>query len=360
MTISLESRFQTIGGRGSSLISNLLTIDQKDEKRTVLDNCGHTYAELHPRYLQAESWAEGTAETSPTNNAVDYYDTTSTTYELISVTELKLSADRTRLVVRADHDSIDVQVEILDADTLAVLDTVVLSGVGARVEDLATSGEIGGTEVLVKTSIRAEGGVAGYGLLYDLYVYEDALDELPGCDTGPATSYATWDSTRRSAASITASGLTSGFGSTPSNLIDGLHGENGTDGHIATAWGAGDYYQIDMGTAVICDGLRVWVGDDVTWPAGAYTQRVTLQASNDATFTTGVVTLATGVELGDGGNVSAGTYLTEADTADSGNWRRTYGWTKPGTAYRYFRLLYESGAGYAFWYTTEIAFKVDA
>lgn len=177
----------------------------------------------------------------------------------------------------------------------------------------------------------------------------------------PSTSFATWAATRRALSSITHIGVGIVYGNSP-NLINNSYAESGAGGLVASGWDPGDYYQIDMAAEVVCDGLRVYVGDNTSWaPSGTYTQKATLLGSNDPAFGT-YETLATGIEFGNGGLETSGTYLEEADVTDgtAGNWRRTYGWPTPATAYRYYRLLWESGAGYGYWYTTELTFRVSA
>ena len=109
---------------------------------------------------------------------------------------------------------------------------------------------------------------------------------------------------------------------------------------------------------VVMNGLRVYVGDNVGWPAGTYTQKCTVYGSNDPTFASSTM-LVDDVELCDGGHVATGGAVEEGDITDgtTSTWRRTYDWTN-STAYRYYRFLYKSGAGIFHWYSIEMTYRV--
>jgi len=206
-------------------------------------------------------------------------------------------------------------------------------------------------------TIDDDGGRVWFRVVSGAWEQQGRWPEPPA----PATSYATWASTRRALTGISLGGGATAAGGTSANFIDGAYGEHLTDASYLTSWGVGAYITLDMAAPVICDGMRVYVGDNSTWPAGTYTQIAELRGSNDPAFGTYEV-LATGIELANGGHVVAGGDCVEGDTTDGVTltWRREYAWATPATAYQYYRLFGTAGAGMSWWYTCEYTFKVSA
>lgn len=177
----------------------------------------------------------------------------------------------------------------------------------------------------------------------------------------PTPSFTLWDSTYRSASSVSKSaGISLFAGASLGNFINDNFVEEAANSVAFSGWVTDEYFQLDLGTAAVMDGMRVYVGDNVSWaPAGSRTQKATLLGSNDPTFATSDQ-LADDIEFLDGGFVVLGGDVEEADITDgtTSNWRRTYGWAN-STPYRYYRLVFKSGdTNNVYWWTTELTFRV--
>jgi hypothetical protein len=221
---------------------------------------------------------------------------------------------------------------------------------------LANASKISGVDgpaAFTSQLVRHPNTLSGVGDTFNLTEVETANHPRITKQITRTPTFAQWTALR-SGATMTASGVT--YSGSPSNWVDGGHSENTSWGIVATGWASGDYYQLDMGRALIVNGMRVFTGNDVVWPAGTYTQKCTVYGSNDPTFATSTL-LVDDVELGDAGHIVTGGAVEQGDVTSFGNWRRTYGWVNE-TLFRYYRFLYKSGAGYGWWYSTEMTFRV--